>query len=80
MMVNLILWLERWTSKTEGEYTYDVIATGLEALSLTYANPIFRAVTGSRQELILLCSKQVIDLNLNHKLSSESCTFNNLMI
>jgi len=35
------------TSKTEGEYTYDVIATGLEALSLTYSNPIFRALTGS---------------------------------
>ena len=34
-------------SKTQGEYTYDVVATGLEALSLTYANPIFRAVTGS---------------------------------
>jgi outer membrane receptor protein involved in Fe transport len=35
------------TSTTEGEYTYDVIATGLEALSLTYANPIFRFLTGS---------------------------------
>jgi len=35
------------TSKTQGEYTYDVVASGLEALSLTYANPIFRAVTGS---------------------------------